>query len=175
MGASPHTPLLSYYNRIARKESSCGGQRTGEHLPSGWPTSSAVCGNSNFRIPANRAWLRVLGWHNTGEHALTSKLTISTRAKHSASAFPSFGCALRRRCCARYMAACAASTICVSICFLAGRLPAPRAKIASSTVSSFGCSFACGKHNMREHMLTGKPTFSFVCKNSKFHDFIIRV
>ncbi len=54
MGASPHTPLLSYYIGIVREEGLCSRQEMCEHLLPDRLTFSGACGTGRLHIPANR-------------------------------------------------------------------------------------------------------------------------
>ena len=51
MGASPHTPLLFYYNGIVREEGLCGRQEMCEHLLPDKLIFSGAGGTGRFRIP----------------------------------------------------------------------------------------------------------------------------
>ena len=54
MGASPHTPLLFYYNGIVREEGLCGRQEMCEHLLPEKLIFSGADRAGRFRIPINR-------------------------------------------------------------------------------------------------------------------------
>ena len=54
MGASPHTPLLSYYNGIVREEGLCSRQEMCEHLLPEKLIFSGADRAGRFRIPINR-------------------------------------------------------------------------------------------------------------------------